>query len=1582
MGTYDPIRWEGPLARIESPTGDRRQFPRDTLTYQSFPQPLRWQKQGMAGHNGAVTVGVIKAADERDVDAAAAARYGIEPGRYVWGHGYFLDPNVIGEVNEAVHQVEHGVSGPSVDLDSFTAVISKTLAGETVANMKRGRQRAATLVSVPAFADLRIKITRPDVGVVASAATDAVFAVNSTGWHGSPIAPREALFNADHAAKRIEGWANGDPAKMAKMFLWVDTANGPLLGRTGYRLPWGDIVDGKPYLIFHAVYAAAALLEGGHGGLPHIPDDEKNKLRTVVSSIYEQMAREFDDASIMAPWDRRRDEAQQQASGQPEPEPDDEESEYQETEEYAAYLASYDAALTGFGHHRYKERLHPRDPRRNDHAGEWVDVPKHDAHGRIKVGSKWVYPPKKGEKGYSNPEASVRAKAKRGAGTKVAHKAEKPSPDKASRPHAAPSTTPAKKAPAAKKVAAGDDKPSTQEHVDALRQMDGSAQRAYLRDLDDDQIDSLLKGVDGKRLDDDGRDDLETEILHKVNKKQGEDTGEAERKKDQERARGLREISHKDGGKTTVAKKKAPESEKKDDGDSQAKVAEKKTPAKKAATRVVAKKTGEAKEHKLTEPQERALKTLRFDEDSRIHPATRKVLTREGFLDENGKLTDKGRGGDKAPEKKAAETEVKVPEKRTTAAKKASESPEQAAQRVAKELADAETREDVERIVGPLKGAHLREVEANAGVTSRGTVAERKARLVDATMIRKGIKTPEKKTPEKKVPEKKTTVGKKTPVAKLTAAQHKEKLDQIESRDEADTYLAGVKGKDLTDLETELGMGHSGPVAERRKRIAERTVGGRSNSEAVPGGKKDAGDTGAMTDDEKKKIRRETLGKMMKDRGMLEGERGKLWDKLSDEQKDKIIDEAAGSLVDEDHVDKKTAKKAVADAVEKAPETRSETEARIRRIEEEDRQRMLARPGAKEKVVTDAMAYLTDGKPTGQRVSMDALRERMAGAGIRDHGDQDTILEKMERDGKLDFHNDKRDRVSIGSGKKREPAKKVEPKTPEPEKVDTAKTAQGQVVAGNYSKKPKLENNWGGGAAEGKVQYHPDGFIGGAVQSLGPDAALEVDGDRLDNVLGKIATEAVQGDIDGDEQVAKLRALAARLPAGRAKNAVTRTADSIDAPRRERPSTEGAPKPLADLMDELMKFPLARGGSQAQGSNRSEVTNLAEVLKEWREGRLSRGRLQMALHQRVFNQHHESQEGKVGIDRAIAKAMAELEAMVKNGELKNPGKAETPEAGVGRPSAVASPERQILAQRDHEVRALRNLTTRSARPSDSRRHNPQELTGVDEQWHEKMVRDTGPDGVAVRNLTVMQGAEGVAPYTVGSGRAWHINGVSYLIEDGVPGDRREILKALRDTHWALPPGHAERNRSYAVLAGANPADDYWGEKYHTDEFKSAMTAGEGRTDIWRGGTLYSDVEGIRASLRHEFGHNVSGEGDNALHNSPRWFNATNDDIATEWPTGLQWHLSPSTWKPVKPNGDALFPQGVSEYGQSSRGEDFGESVQYYLSGPIGSVTRGGRTYPVYFRDLFPARARILDELFPEAAKIQQDSVTSRGRIPA
>jgi DNA-binding MarR family transcriptional regulator len=367
MGAYKPIKWRGPLAWIGEPTGDKRFFPPGTMKYQTFPQPLRWQEHSGLGHQGAVTVATIQKAEE-----------GLWKGRpAIVGEGTFLNPDIIPEVHKAVHQIEQGVTGPSVDLDSFTAALLDH-GGQKVAAMRNGRQRAATLVAVPAFADLRLELQHPEDDVTPFDLDTESFAVNASGWHGAPIAPRDAKFDADDAVSRIEQWAGGDAKKMSSVFLWnatpsdSNTQDVPL-GRENYRLPWGDIIDGKPYIIYHAIYAASALLEGGHGGLPNIPDAEKARLRDTISEIYARMSEHFGDPHMRASWDAAK------------------------PGERNAVTASADE-FAG----RYTEHKHPRWPRgapedvphHRGKGGEWTDVPGHGPHGQILKGGKYVYPPR------------------------------------------------------------------------------------------------------------------------------------------------------------------------------------------------------------------------------------------------------------------------------------------------------------------------------------------------------------------------------------------------------------------------------------------------------------------------------------------------------------------------------------------------------------------------------------------------------------------------------------------------------------------------------------------------------------------------------------------------------------------------------------------------------------------------------------------------------------------------------------------------------------------------------------------------------------------------------------------------------------------------------------------------------------------------------------------------------------------------------------------------------------------------------------------------------------------------------------
>jgi hypothetical protein len=129
-------------------------------------------------------------------------------------------------------------------------------------------------------------------------------AVNANTWKRFPIADRDQGFNADDAIKRIQQAAAGSVETFNMAFLWRDS-QGPPNNKNSYRLPIADIINGRFALIPHAVFTAAAILQGAHGGLEGVVgDQEKAQLRDVVTQIYAKLQQTFGDERIVPPWDR------------------------------------------------------------------------------------------------------------------------------------------------------------------------------------------------------------------------------------------------------------------------------------------------------------------------------------------------------------------------------------------------------------------------------------------------------------------------------------------------------------------------------------------------------------------------------------------------------------------------------------------------------------------------------------------------------------------------------------------------------------------------------------------------------------------------------------------------------------------------------------------------------------------------------------------------------------------------------------------------------------------------------------------------------------------------------------------------------------------------------------------------------------------------------------------------------------------------------------------------------------------------------------------------------------------------------
>jgi len=133
---FDEIPVHGVLAPVNVMSGDGRTL--TEVTWADPPQALRWVKQDMGAHDGAVRVGTIKNIYESD-------------GLVRWSGTMLHTP----EADEALNLLAEGSMGLSVDLDSTTMEVDEDLAepGQMYEMRVTGRIRAATLVDIPAFVE-------------------------------------------------------------------------------------------------------------------------------------------------------------------------------------------------------------------------------------------------------------------------------------------------------------------------------------------------------------------------------------------------------------------------------------------------------------------------------------------------------------------------------------------------------------------------------------------------------------------------------------------------------------------------------------------------------------------------------------------------------------------------------------------------------------------------------------------------------------------------------------------------------------------------------------------------------------------------------------------------------------------------------------------------------------------------------------------------------------------------------------------------------------------------------------------------------------------------------------------------------------------------------------------------------------------------------------------------------------------------------------------------------------------------------------------------------------------------------------
>lgn len=335
--------WRGPLAPIDVATGDRRRFAADALMSRQLPLPFRWQEEQKSGHDGAVVVGAMTGYSILEDSYTMPNGVVLDPGT-IMGEGYFLDPAVIPQSERARYLVEHGLIGPSVDLEPNMEVAFRDDAGNTFdphecaaegtcpakpeALITSATITGATLVPITAFAEARApqlfdRTVADDMAVMGNARPSCgctgsqVASVRANGWDDLPFADRDVEWDKGAANSRLVAWAKGDDGevdldKYGRAFLWHDDVSQDDLTQGSFKLPIADVVGGQLTIIPRAVFAVANRL-----GQADIPAAAKQDIRGVVEDLYDQMADEFDDDELHAPWDTTSHEMALAAGAEP-----------------------------------------------------------------------------------------------------------------------------------------------------------------------------------------------------------------------------------------------------------------------------------------------------------------------------------------------------------------------------------------------------------------------------------------------------------------------------------------------------------------------------------------------------------------------------------------------------------------------------------------------------------------------------------------------------------------------------------------------------------------------------------------------------------------------------------------------------------------------------------------------------------------------------------------------------------------------------------------------------------------------------------------------------------------------------------------------------------------------------------------------------------------------------------------------------------------------------------------------------------------------------------------------------------------
>lgn len=308
------VYFQGVLAPLDSASGDGRILgtPDNGQVQTTDRMWLSYQERSDGGHSGKVAIGRIDRAWIADGN--------------VWGFGEFDMADSTGTAQEVVRKIRDDYAGTvSVDLtdidDADVELRLYTVDGDLVdhqtwdpdelyeaINVGLVRERAyftnwrlggATLVQDPAFATSRGDRSSARIEIVDAEALVAAV----VGEAQLPIADRDTEWDGEEALRALH-----DAGRLNDGCFWrSDDATPDSDVQADYRLPFATIIDGQLTAVPRGIFAVAGVLQGSMGGID-LPEPVQEMIRGRVGAYYERMAEEFDDDSIVAPWEQNNTE--------------------------------------------------------------------------------------------------------------------------------------------------------------------------------------------------------------------------------------------------------------------------------------------------------------------------------------------------------------------------------------------------------------------------------------------------------------------------------------------------------------------------------------------------------------------------------------------------------------------------------------------------------------------------------------------------------------------------------------------------------------------------------------------------------------------------------------------------------------------------------------------------------------------------------------------------------------------------------------------------------------------------------------------------------------------------------------------------------------------------------------------------------------------------------------------------------------------------------------------------------------------------------------------------------------------------